>query len=91
MDFLCATSEIQIDFLCAKGSQSRGWKIPGCHMGVFMPDTITTRNSNLNIASFDPASDRRPLSPLDLLLRLGALMLVALCFGLAAQLLVGAP
>jgi len=35
--------------------------------------------------------DTPPLSPADLLARLGMVMLVALGFGLAAQLLFGAP
>jgi hypothetical protein len=34
--------------------------------------------------------DREPPSPVGLFVRLGVLMLIALCFGLAAKLLVGA-
>jgi hypothetical protein len=34
--------------------------------------------------------DREPPSPVGLFIRLGLLMLIALCFGLAAKLLVGA-
>ena len=36
-------------------------------------------------------STREPPSPANVLARFGVLLLVALCFGLAAQLLVGAP
>ena len=38
-----------------------------------------------------PRDDSEPPSPADIFARLGVLILVALCFGLAAQLLVGAP
>ena len=37
---------------------------------------------------FDERRDREPLSPAHLVGRLGAVMLIALCFGLAARLLI---
>jgi hypothetical protein len=43
------------------------------------------------MADFDAASAEEPPAPSDMFARLGLLLVVALCFGLAAQLLVGVP
>ena len=44
-----------------------------------------------SIADFDAASAEEPPAPSAMFVRLGALMVIALYFGLAAQLLVGVP
>ena len=43
------------------------------------------------LKALEERRDREPLSPADLVGRLGVLMLMALFFGLAARFLVGAP
>jgi hypothetical protein len=43
------------------------------------------------MADFDAASAEEPPAPSDMFTRLGVLIAVALCFGLAAQFLVGVP
>jgi hypothetical protein len=43
------------------------------------------------IADFDSAGVEEPTGPAGIFARLGVLLLIALAFGLAAQLLVGAP
>jgi hypothetical protein len=57
-------------------------------MRRFLPDGAVTP---LNVRTSDRGFDGEPLSPATVLARFGVLLLVALCFGLAAQLLVGAP
>jgi len=59
-------------------------------MRSFPRDGIIAEGSELKSRALDEACDTEPPSPADFLARLGALILVALCFGLAAQLLVGA-
>jgi hypothetical protein len=44
-----------------------------------------------SMADFDAASAEEPPAPSDMFAGLGLLLMVALCFGLAAQLLVGVP
>ena len=57
-------------------------------MRRFLPDGAVTQ---LNVRTLDHGFDREPPSPANVLARFGVLLLVALCFGLAAQLLAGAP
>ena len=47
--------------------------------------------SNSEVKALGEWRDTAPLSPADLLARLGMVMLVALSFGMAARLLFGAP
>ena len=60
-------------------------------MRSFPRDGIMAQGSGLKSGAPDEACDSEPPSPVDFFARLGVLILVALCFGLAAQLLVGAP
>ena len=60
-------------------------------MRSFPRDGIMAQGSELKSRALDEACDSEPPSPADVFVRLGVLILVALCFGLAAQLLVGAP
>jgi hypothetical protein len=53
-------------------------------------DEVIGLASQLESRALDDAHVREPPSPADFLARLGMLILVALCFGLTAQLLVGA-
>jgi hypothetical protein len=57
-------------------------------MRRFLPDGAVDQ---LNARTLDHGFDGQPPSPASVLARFGVLLLVALCFGLAAQLLVGAP
>ena len=56
-------------------------------MRIFSRDGITAQGSELKNRAPDEACDNEPPSPAGLFARLGVLNLVALCFGLAAQLL----
>jgi hypothetical protein len=58
-------------------------------MRRFPPDG--TRGSRLQVWALNDERDRRLRPPANLLARLAALLAVALCFGLAAHFLVGAP
>jgi hypothetical protein len=58
-------------------------------MHRFPPVGIAARSWRLRVGAVHERSG--PLSPPELFFRLGLMMLIALCFGLAAQLLVGAP
>ncbi len=60
-------------------------------MRSFPRDGIMAQGSELKSRALDEACDSEAPSPADFFVRLGVLILVALCFGLAAQLLVGAP
>ena len=60
-------------------------------MRIFPRGGIMAQGSGLKSRAPDEACDREPPSLADFFARLGVLILVALCFGLAAQLLVGAP
>jgi hypothetical protein len=60
-------------------------------MRIFPRDGIMAQGSELKSRTPDEACDNEPPSPAGIFARLGVLILVALCFGLAAQLLVGAP
>jgi hypothetical protein len=60
-------------------------------MRNFSGGGIIAQGSELKNRPPDEACDNEPPSPAGLFARLGVLILVALCFGLAAQLLVGAP
>lgn len=51
-------------------------------------DPMKTRDRGQSMADFDAASAEEPPAPSQMFARLGALLVVALCFGLAAQLLV---
>jgi hypothetical protein len=51
--------------------------------------TAGARIRRQSIVDFDAASAEEPPAPSAMFIRLGALMVIALCFGLAAQLLVG--
>ena len=53
--------------------------------------TTATRVSRSFMAHLDAGSAEKPPAPSEMFARLGVLLLVALCFGLAAQLLVGGP
>jgi hypothetical protein len=59
-------------------------------MQRFLPDGTVTRGSQLNVRALDRRRACEPPSPANVLARLGVLLLIALCFGLAAQILVGA-
>jgi len=59
-------------------------------MRRFPPDPIDARGSRRNVAALDAASDHELPSAADTFVRLGLLLVIALCFGLAAQFLVGA-
>ena len=52
--------------------------------------TSTARYRPRAVSDFDDAAVEEPPGPSDMLARLGVLLLIALGFGLAAQLLVGA-
>ncbi len=54
-------------------------------------DAMKTRDRAELMADLDAASAEEPPAPSEMFARLGALMVVSLCFGLAAQLLVGVP
>jgi hypothetical protein len=58
-------------------------------MHRFLLDGMVTGGSQLNVRALDRRRACEP-SPANVLARLGVLMLIALCFGFAAQLLVGA-
>ncbi len=61
-------------------------------MGSQAPDATTAASIHgQTMADFDAASAEEPPAPSDIFARLGVLIAVALCFGLAAQLLVGVP
>ena len=60
-------------------------------MRIFPCDGIMAQASEPKSRAPDEACESEPPSPADFFVRLGVLILVALCFGLAAQLLVGAP
>ena len=60
-------------------------------MRRFLPDETVTRGCQLNVLALGRRHACEPQSFANVLARLGVLLLVALCFGLAAQLLVGAP
>jgi len=61
-------------------------------MGSRAPDTTTAASIHgQTMADFDAASAEEPPAPSDMFTRLGVLIAVALCFGLAAQFLVGVP
>jgi hypothetical protein len=61
-------------------------------MGRRAPDTITAASIHVQtMADFDAASAEEPPAPSDIFARLGVLVAVAACFGLAAQFLVGIP
>ena len=55
------------------------------------PDTTAASIHGRTMADFDAASAEEPPAPSDIFARLGVLVAVALCFGLAAQFLVGVP
>ena len=58
------------------------------------PDTtgrVLIRNSRQDLSGPRPSSDQNPSAPSEVLMRLAMVLLVALGFGLTAQLLVGAP
>ncbi len=56
------------------------------------PDAMTaTRIRGRSTVDFEAAGAQKPPAPWDMLARLGVLVIVALCFGLAAQFLVGVP
>ena len=59
-------------------------------MRSFLRNGIRAQIWELKRLDRDRARDGGPPSPVEFLARLGVLILVALCFGLAAQLLVGA-
>ncbi len=56
-------------------------------MRRFLPDGAVT---GLIVRTLDHGFDGEPRSPANVLARFGVLLLVTLCFGLAAQLLAGA-
>jgi len=58
-------------------------------MRRFPPDAIGARSSHRSVAALEAASDDELPSPVDFLVRLGLLLVIALCFGVAAQFLVG--
>ena len=60
-------------------------------MRSFLRTGIRAQVSEFKCGDRAEAGDSEPLSPAEILARLGVLILVALCFGLAALLLVGAP
>jgi hypothetical protein len=60
-------------------------------MRSFARDRIRAEDSEFKSRASDEAYDSEPPSPANCLARLGVLILVALCFGLVAQFLVGAP
>ena len=60
-------------------------------MSRFPRDGIIAQGFKFDVRALDDGRGREPLSPASFFARLGVLILVALCFGLAAQLLVGAP
>jgi hypothetical protein len=70
------------DHTLGTGKIRSGW------MRRFLPDGAV---APLNVRTSDHGFDGEPLSPANVLARFGVLLLVALCFGLAARLLVGAP
>ena len=53
--------------------------------------TPAARYRGLGISDFDPAPVEEPPGPSGIFAQLGVLLLIALGFGLAAQLLIGAP
>ena len=53
--------------------------------------TPTARYRARGISDFDPAPVEEPPGPSAMFARLGVLLLIALGFGLVAQLLIGAP
>lgn len=56
------------------------------------PDaTAAARVHEGSLAGFDGSSAEAPPSPSDMFVRLGMLLAIALCFGLAAHMLVGVP
>ena len=56
------------------------------------PDAMTaTRIRRRATVDFEGAGAQEPPAPLDMFARLGVLVIVALCFGLAAQFLIGVP
>ncbi len=60
-------------------------------MSRFPRDGIIAQGSRFDVRALVDGRGREPPSPANLFARLGVLLLVALCFGLAAQFLVGAP
>jgi hypothetical protein len=57
-----------------------------------LPDaTMAARIRGQSMDDFDAASAEEPPAPYDVFTRLGMLLVVAICFGLAAQSLVGVP
>jgi hypothetical protein len=57
-------------------------------MPRFLAYGIIARSAQLGVGALGERPDREPLSPGDLFARLGVLVLVALGFGLAAQIFV---
>jgi hypothetical protein len=59
-------------------------------MRKFSPEGTVTGDSPLNVRPLGNPPASEPSSPANVLARLGVLVLIALCFGLAAKLLIGA-
>ena len=60
-------------------------------MSRFPRDGIIAQGSKFDVRALVRGPGSEPPSPANLFARLAVLLLVALCFGLAAQFLVGAP
>jgi len=60
-------------------------------MSRLADDEIMPRSCEFDVRAHDGGRDRDPPSVANLCGRLGVLLLVALCFGIAAQFLFGAP
>ena len=91
MDSLLQEDAFHIACLRAQGLSASKGKVLSCFMPRFSPDGTNARGSALHVRALEDERDHRLLPPANLLARLAALLAVAVCFGLAARLLVGAP
>ena len=91
MESLLPEDAFPIACLRAQGLSTRKGNVLGCFMRRFLPYGTVTRGSLLHVRALEDERDHRLRPPANLLARLAALLAVALCFGLAARFLVGAP
>ena len=91
MESLRPEDAFHIACLRAQGLSTSKGKVLGCFMRRFSPYGTVTRGSLLHVRALDDEREHRLRLPANLLARLAALLALALCFGLAARFLVGAP
>jgi hypothetical protein len=83
--------EFHIDALRTESVLGAHGKLRSWRMRTVRLDRLRAKGSEFKDRASGEACESEPFSPTDYLARLGALILVAACFGMVAQFLAGAP